>query len=101
MKRDYKDIEPRHLQALERWIRHGINPGHFLTAVLENDLKGAFAYGDLGSLQVLWAICIWLYNRAPQLCWGSSEKVKNWEPLGEEQYAAWRPEAMAGTCLQS
>lgn len=67
---------PEHMMgSLERWIKFGIKPGDFLTAVLENDLKNAVGYADDENLKNLPAYIGYLYNEAPGDCWGSKEKV--------------------------
>lgn len=68
-------IPERMMGGLERWIKFGIKPGNFLTAVLENDLKSAVAHADDENLQNLPAYVGYLYNEAPGDCWGSKEKV--------------------------
>ena len=70
---------PEHLQdSMERYIEDGIRSGGFLTAVLSNDLKGAVNVADSGNIKLLPDIVTWLYNEAPQGCWGSTENVQDW-----------------------
>lgn len=70
---------PEHLRdGLLRYIEHGISPGHFLTAVLENDLMGAVGRADSESARGLVGLCTYLYNDAPSGCHGSPEKVAAW-----------------------
>jgi hypothetical protein len=66
------------LEALRRYIEHGILPGHFLTAVLRNDLKEAVARADPVNQALLPVYVQWLYNRAPAACWGSPAQVAAW-----------------------
>lgn len=84
MSRDYKEIPGSTLTDLMDYVHHGrqFASGHFLSAVLENDLRKAFEHGDLANIAALWAIVTWLYNRAPQGCWGSKEAVKRWREIG-------------------
>lgn len=63
---------------LQRWISHGIQPGHFLTAVLCNDLRTAVARADAENVLVLPEIVQWLNNHAPTNCWGSPAAVNHW-----------------------
>lgn len=73
------DGVPGHLRAgLARYLRHGIRPGNFLTAVLENNLEGAIQYGDEDSLAGLAGTVRWLHNNVPQGAWGTPAKVKAW-----------------------
>ena len=67
--------------GLERYINHGIMPGHFLTAVLENDLKEAVSQADDNNMKNIPAYMGYLYNEAPSGCYGSPEKVKAWTKL--------------------
>ena len=70
---------PEHLQDnIKRYIEDGLQGGHFLTAVLSNDLTGAVNRADSGNRKALVDIVTWLYNEAPQGCWGSKENVENW-----------------------
>ena len=66
-------------QGLLRYLDHGIEPGHFLTAVLTNDLFEAIGRADNQSLQVLPDICKFIYNHTPHCCWGSKEKVAKYK----------------------
>ena len=67
--------------GLERYINHGIAPGGFLTAVLENDLKEAVSRADDINMINIPAYVGYLYNEAPSGCYGSPEKVKAWIEL--------------------
>lgn len=71
-------IPTRMMPALRRWIDHGILPGNFLQAVLRNDLRRAVALADDENLANLPAYTSYLYNDAPQACWGSPERVEAW-----------------------
>lgn len=71
---------PNHLvSGLAMYIVLGIRPGGFLTAVLENDLKGAVSCGDVNSLSGLVDIVRYLYSYVPARCWGSPNKVEEWK----------------------
>lgn len=65
-------------QGLMDYIQKGIMPGHFLTAVLENDLLQAFQRADNTNLETLQVYVAYLYNHAPMTCWGSKENVRTW-----------------------
>jgi len=70
---------PETLQGgMKRYVEHGIKAGHFLTAVLSNDLVGAVSYADDTNIHNIPTIVKWLYNEVPQGCWGSSDKVTEW-----------------------
>jgi len=68
---------PEHIRGgAKRYIEYGIQPGHFLTAVICNDLFEAFARADITCRNALFDIVGFFYNEAPGGCWGSSEKMK-------------------------
>ena len=75
-------IPDRMMPGLERYINEGIMPGHFLTAVLENDLAEAFGRADTENLKNMRAYVGYLYNEAPIDCWGSPAKVREWIEMG-------------------
>lgn len=73
---------PVHLrEGLRRYVDERVAPGAFLRAVLENDLKEAVSRGDTASMEGLTSMVGYLFNQAPESCWGSKEAVKKW--LGE------------------
>lgn len=79
---------PEHMMdALQRWIQHGVMPGHFLTAVLTNDLSQAVGRADEENLHALPAYVGYLYNEAPSLCWGNYDKVQAWAKAHENTKA--------------
>lgn len=70
---------PLHMHgAIKRYIDDGLYPGGFLSAVLENDLKGAVAQADHLNLKALPDYVKWLYNYAPMGCWGYKGVVSDW-----------------------
>lgn len=52
--------------------------GHFLEAVLANDLKEACGRADDDNRVRLYDIVFFLYNYTPGDCWGTPVKVKAW-----------------------
>jgi hypothetical protein len=66
------------VEAIQRYVEHGLQPGHFLLAVLQNDLYGACARADLVNRHRIFEIVQYLYNEVPSACWGSKEKVAAW-----------------------
>ena len=64
--------------GIRRYIDDKCPPGHFLTAVLENDLKEAVSRADHRNMKVIPAYVSYLYNHAPGNCWGSKEAVDEW-----------------------
>ena len=70
---------PEHVMlSLRRYIEDHQSVGHFLTAVLENDLQEAVGRADDHNLANLPAYIGYLYNEAPSNCWGSPQKVEKW-----------------------
>jgi len=74
---------PEHCRgALERYIRHGIPPGHFLTALLSNDLRETFARGDDINLAAVRDYVVFLHCDAPSACSGSPSRFAAWVESG-------------------
>jgi len=72
-------VVPDHmLKAMEDWVAIGRRPGHFLTAVIENDLSAAVAHADASNGPIISAYVGWFYNEAPSSCWGSPSKADAW-----------------------
>ena len=71
-------IPQRMMDAIDRYINQGIQPGHFLTGVICNDLKEAISRADDENMANLPAYVCYFYNEAPSACWGSEEKMKAW-----------------------
>lgn len=70
---------PVHLRdGLRRYVDERVETGAFLRAVLENDLKEAVTRGDTDSMEGLTCVVGYLFNQAPESCWGSKEAVKKW-----------------------
>lgn len=74
----YHPIREDWYGALERYLNKGILPGGFMTAVLENDLAGAFSRADVENTANLRNIVGYIYNHIPSTAWGSREKVEAW-----------------------
>lgn len=72
-------------EALAGYIEARHRPGHFLVAVLSNDLIGAVNRGDRDSLAALTEIVRWLAWYAPAICWGSRKAVDAWLARIEEE----------------
>lgn len=70
---------PFHMQdTARRYVEQGIPGGSFFTAVVSNDLMGAFAKADDCNVEAMRDWCTWLYNDAPSGCYGSPQKVAEW-----------------------
>ena len=70
---------PAHtLPGLRLYVEQHIEPGSFLRAVLENNLREAFGRADHINRYALFDIVAYCYNEIPSECWGSPEKVEEW-----------------------
>jgi hypothetical protein len=67
--------------GVSRYILNGVRPGHFLTALLSNDLRGTFERADDENQRHVLDYIKLLYNFAPQQAWGSKAKVDDWVTL--------------------
>ncbi|MEE8167106.1 MAG: helix-turn-helix domain-containing protein [Myxococcota bacterium] len=64
------------LDALVHYVEHRAEPGHFLMAVLCNDLFEAFGRADDQNTRgMAWLVGI-IYNNVPSPLWGSKSQVK-------------------------
>ena len=81
----HEGLLPEHLRAgLLNYLLDHIRPGHFLQALLSNNLHHAVARADPVSLQHLREIVLFLFLAAPSASWGSPEAMEAWIALGEE-----------------
>ena len=70
------------VDGVRRYIERGPPPGHFLTALICNDLRETVARADLQNQLALISWVKWFYNEAPGGCWGSVERMKDWMAHG-------------------
>ena len=76
---DYSKIPvSRMTDAMRSYMEHGLQPGHFLTALLSNDLMECCRRADEDNGAALFRWCSWLYNEAPIGSFGSPEAVRLW-----------------------
>lgn len=66
------------IDSLDRYIKHGIEPGGFLQAVLANDLMESFGRADIGNREDLFKICSYIYNELPSNSHGSYDLYNRW-----------------------
>lgn len=71
-------IPERMMDGLNRYIHAHVEPGGFLRAVLQNNLKEACGMADDENLKNLPAFVSFLYNHAPMNCWGSRKIYDQW-----------------------
>jgi hypothetical protein len=84
----YKDHLTKRL--IESDVPHGLHDGlieyvasrrqmgHFLTAIVSNDLREACGRADIENRRCLYEIVFFLFNYAPGPCWGSPVNVAAW-----------------------
>ncbi len=82
---EYHLIPPGVREAIDSFVRDGYSPGSFTRAMLENNLFEAIGRADYDSMAALPAICGYVYNEVPSLCWGSPEKVQAWIVAHEQK----------------
>jgi len=80
--------------AARDYVERHIEPGDFLSAVLSNDLMGAFGKADGTNLHSMHDWALWLYNDCPDRAWGSPEKFAAW--IAEGQTAREEPRVTPG-----
>ena len=81
METDYTRIPWATMETLEAWVATARPMGSFCEAVVCNDLAEAFAQADDDNIRAMFDIVAWMYWKAPGICWGSREKMKNWSRL--------------------
>ncbi len=71
-------IKPEIIAAIRNHADHGQPCGHFVTAVLCNDLKESIGRADDENLRDLIEIVQYCWNEIPSGCWGSPDAVRTW-----------------------
>lgn len=80
---DVAKYVPFHMQdAICRYIIFGARPGHFLTALLSNDLMEAYGRADDINTSHMRNWVMFLYDEAPAGSYGSPDNVKEWLAVG-------------------
>ena len=65
----YKKIAPHILESVFLYVHEGRHPGHFLTAVLCNDLFEAVGRSDKEALASLPELVVFIHNHVPTCCY--------------------------------
>jgi hypothetical protein len=73
---------------MEEYVNDRRKPGHFLCAVIQNDLAQAVGRADEHSIKVLRDIVGWFFNKAPAACWGSKERMDAWLDTARDENGA-------------
>lgn len=76
--KDWRLVPRQHELSLRLWVDEGVRPGAFLTAVLQNDLKGAVLYADHENTSGLKGLVFFIHEYCPALCHGSRERFAEW-----------------------
>lgn len=74
-------------QAIDSFANYGIPPGHFVQAILCNDLLESVVRADATNMEALPHIVAYCYNCIPGTCWGSPEKFFAWMKFKQEERA--------------
>lgn len=90
-------LPERFRPGITRYLEHGVIPGDFLTAVLSNDLLGAFCRADDQSVRELHGLVAWCYQHIPHKAWGSVERVKQYSSAQQHKRRA-EQENIRETC---
>lgn len=74
-----KPFLPEHMrEGMELYLKHGVEPGSFLKAVLCNNLCEAVGRADHINIVYLTNIVSYCYNEIPSTAWGSPDSVQKW-----------------------
>ena len=85
----YDLIPAKHMASvMQRYIEHGIRPGHFLTALLCNDFMEAATRADDTNGRLFYEWAVWLHNYAPPACYGSEARFRVWTAAAVKARAA-------------
>lgn len=63
------------LEALARYVEHGVPTGDCLAAILRGDLFDAYGRADVSTMEAMPAIVAFIYNVVPRELVGSAEAV--------------------------
>lgn len=77
---------PAHMVwGVVRWICYGIEPGSFLKAVIDNDLRKAVVQADDTNINFLKEWAQFFHNTAPHGCSGDRTIARIWQERGGMQ----------------
>lgn len=72
-------------KALREYVNDHKSPGHFIQAVIMNDLVDTVFYSDEKNLSLLRAWVGIFHNYIPSACYGSKERYEIWIKNGETE----------------
>ena len=64
--------------AIIRYYENGFGPGHFFSALINNDLQETYARADDTNVNRIKNYIMWFYNYAPGGSWGYPNAVEDW-----------------------
>jgi len=64
--------------AIIRYYENRIEPGSFMSYVINNDLKGALGHADDTNRHCMLNYMKWFFNHAPAGTWGYPKAVSDW-----------------------
>ncbi len=65
-------------RSIDLYVKEGVPLGHFLEAVVTNNLKETFGRADIESRSHVFDLVCYLYNDCPAACWGSRQNYYDW-----------------------
>jgi len=71
-------IPERMMPGIKRYLEHGIKPGRFLSAIIQNNLSQTVGQADSENLRNIPAYAAYFYNECSLDCWGSPQKMNQW-----------------------
>jgi len=83
---DYGLIRQNIIEGINRFVLHHQRVGHFITAILSNDLREAFARADADNQKTMHQIVSYCHNEIPGVCWGTAKKVEAWTETPVEEW---------------
>lgn len=76
---DYDKVPVQYMkEGVRNYIEHGIDPGSFLSYVIENNFAMAVVKADCENKQHLHEWALFFLNEVPLSAWGSKETKEDW-----------------------
>ena len=69
---------PHVAKTIDLYVEHGLEPGSFTRACLENNLREAVLRADSLNMANIPHIVAYMWNKIPAECWGSPSRVDSW-----------------------
>lgn len=74
----YPNLSGDIIASFHRYVTQRVEPGGFLTSVLENNLAEAVGRADHENIRRIKEIVTYVYMQLPSNCWKSKEAVRDW-----------------------